>query len=72
MKRKRIVKKTRAQLERAAHDPCLECYRASEYGVYEACCDCPHRDRAFPKLTPEQGGLDDVEQLSRDMDTMLF
>lgn len=71
MKRNRIVKKTRSQLERKASDPCNQCPMIEE-DPYYACVNCKHKHRAFPALTPEQGGLDDPEELSRNNDTLMF
>lgn len=58
---------TRSQLERkASKDNCTGCKEVQV--ALDACVDCPHKERAYPKLTL----LDDPETLSRNSDDMTF
>jgi ferredoxin len=67
MKKKKGRTLTRSQLERkVADDHCTGCREVQV--ALDACVECPHKERAYPKLTL----LDDPEQLSRNSDEMSF
>ena len=58
---------TRSQLDRkASKDHCTGCKAVQT--ALDACVECPHVDRAYPKLTL----LDDPEQFSRNNDQLTF